>query len=153
MDLIQQYENEMSALKEKYENEMSVVKQNFEPLLLAAIPDTWDVIKTGKYSHCIYNACLKRLNRKHSMIIEYKTHFQIKNIDALQNYLNTAITLDDVDRVFYIVEASDYMYDIRIKVRNNVFTIRYDSYLGSFEDTISLKNLCDILEKLKEISA
>jgi hypothetical protein len=87
------------------------------------------------------------------MIIEYKTHIQIKNIDVLKNNLNTAITLDDTDRVYYIVEAKDDMYDIRIKVRNNIFKIRYDSYSGSFEDTISLKNLCDILEKLIEIGA
>ena len=87
-ELFQQYKNEMSAVKDKYENEVSAIKDKYKPLLLAAIPDTWDVIKTGKYSHCIYNKSLEMLNRKHSMIIEYKPHIQIRNIDVLKQHLH-----------------------------------------------------------------
>ena len=152
-ELFQQYKNEMSAVKDKYENEVSAIKDKYKPLLLAAIPDTWDVIKNhdGRCDYCIYNASLKELNRKHSMSILNKEDIQIKNIATLKKLLNTA---DNAYGLYYIVGNTQIgSYDIRIKGCNNVFKIQYDAYSHSFEDTISKKNLCDILEKLIEIGA
>ena len=152
IELFKQYETELSAVKDKYRPLLLAAK---EELLLAANEEialhcTWDVIKEED-RYCIYNSRLELINSEYSMPIEHKTHIQITTIATLKSrLLNTALTVEDVNGKYYIVTC--YKYGIIIHVRNNVFKIKYDSRdSGSFEYTISKKNLCDILEKLTEI--
>ena len=149
-EILQQYENELSALNQKY-----------EPLLLAAkwevaSQSTWEVIQNPKkeYQYCIWNNGLYLINdsrhsihRRHSMPIERRRDVQIKEITLLLHRLT--VEEDVVDGEYCIVSHDGY--NIRITIHNNLFKLKYDDYGGHIEHTISLKNLCDILEKLLEL--
>ena len=153
--LINNYKNSVQNLEDAIASAERIHKPDVlaarENVVKYASSDTWELKKVKNFNKCaiIFNETLILVNIKNnSADITNKQDIQITIVEELKRKIVNNYTLDGI---YKCVHDKDYDYEIIVKLSNNAYTIKYDSYHNSFQYNISKTNLLYILNNLVEL--